>query len=68
MDLFFINGLKDQKFKDCWSVIKFIRNIDNIFEYLNSGHAFEKCFKAPICNFNLTVKKKVIDWVSVNTF
>ena len=50
--------LKDPEFKGCSFTIEFIRNIDRLFDLLNSRHAFEKGFKAVISNFNLSMQKK----------
>lgn len=40
-------------FKNCNATIKFIRTIDEIFDFLNSRNAFSKGFKQPITLKNI---------------
>eukprot|EP00795_Rhopilema_esculentum_P009936 gene9936-18544_t len=49
-----------EDFKNCGATVQFIRNIDRLFDLLNSRHPMMKGFKSPISKSNLsTVQNQV---------
>ena len=57
---FLMKDMKLPKFADCFGTIEFIRNIDRLFDILNSRLPFAKGFKSPLNLSNIQYKEKII--------
>ena len=57
---FLKDDMMAEDFKNCGATVQFIRNIDRLFDLLNSRHPMMKGFKSPISKSNLsTVQNQV---------
>ena len=61
---FLQNDIKHESFQNCSATIQFIRNIDRLFDVLNSRHPYMSGFKSPIRNSNLNMITSVILQIS----
>ena len=52
--------IKHEKFINCTDIIVLVRNIDRLFDFLNSRHQASSGFKSPIPLSNFENKKAVI--------
>ena len=57
---FLENGAKLPEFAGCGPTIEFIRNIDRLFDFLNSRHKLQTGFKQPVTKNNIDFLEKSV--------